>query len=118
LGHPLGIWSRGSSYLPRLLPPSGARGDHVTRGQGDSYPGWAGGLGAGQAFRDDPAGQIHGGSSRPEGTDSRHRDLGKTVDALDRAAEQLGLFVGRVAGGQAFEGILVDPEAWTETGQT
>src|SRR5580704_1263248 len=36
----------------------------------------------------------------------RRRDpnlLGETVDALCRAAEQLGLLVGRVAGGQAFE---------------
>src|SRR5580692_11117184 len=30
-------------------------------------------------------------------SDNRHRDLGETVDALGRAAEQLGLFVGRVA---------------------
>ena len=27
-------------------------------------------------------------------SDNRHRDLGETVDALGRAAEQLGLFVG------------------------
>jgi len=32
--------------------------------------------------------------------DRRHRDLGETVDALCRAAEQLGLFVGRGACGQ------------------
>ena len=31
---------------------------------------------------------------------SRHNDLGETVDALGRAAEQLGLFVGRGACGQ------------------
>ena len=36
------------------------------------------------------------------------RDLGQTVDALGRAAEHLLLFVGRVAGGQAFEGVPQD----------
>src|ERR1700730_3946109 len=36
--------------------------------------------------------------------------LGETVDALCRAAEQLGLLVGRVAGGQAFEGIPQDQQ--------
>ena len=43
-----------------------------------------------------------------------HRDLGKTVDALGRAAEQLGLFVGRVAGGQAFERVPQDGLARTD----
>jgi len=37
-----------------------------------------------------------------------HCDLGDTVDALCRAAEQLGLFVGRIAGGPALEGVPQD----------
>src|ERR1700736_6916377 len=50
-------------------------------------------------------------------TRGRRRDpnlLGETVDALCRAAEQLGLLVGRVAGGQAFEGIPQDGVARTD----
>jgi hypothetical protein len=57
----------------------------------------------GRAFRDEPAGQIHGGSSRPEGSDSRDRDLGEMVTALCGAAEQLRFVFGRVARGQKFE---------------
>ena len=79
-------------YLPHFLPPFGARGDHVTGGKAAvTRVGRVARRRAGR-FRDEPAGQIHGGSSRPEGSDSRDRDLGETVDALCRAAEQLGLF--------------------------
>ena len=44
---------------------------------------------------------------------SRHNDLGETVDALGRAAEQLGLFVVRGAGGEAFKGVPQDGIART-----
>jgi peroxiredoxin len=37
------------------------------------------------------------GSSRPEGSGSRDRDLGETVDALCGATEQLRFVFGRVA---------------------
>src|SRR5439155_5445983 len=47
-------------------------------------------------------------------SDSRNRDLGETVDALCRAAEQLGLLVGRGAGCQAFEGVPQDGVARTD----
>ena len=47
-------------------------------------------------------------------SNNRHRDLGETVDALGCAAEQLGLFVGRVAGGQAFESVPQDGVARTD----
>src|SRR5438132_11171909 len=50
-----------------------------------------------------------------ERSNSRHRDLGETVGALCRAAEQLSLLIGRVAGGQAFEGVPQDGIARTDT---
>src|SRR5262252_670350 len=49
-----------------------------------------------------------------ERSNSRHRDLGETVDALCRATEQLSLLVGRVAGSQTFEGVPQDGVARTD----
>ena len=68
------------SYLPHFLPPFGARRDHVTGGKATvTKVGRAGSAPAGYFATNR---QIHGGSSRPERSDSRDRDLGEKVDAL------------------------------------
>src|SRR5215831_12031417 len=43
-----------------------------------------------------------------------HRDLGETVDALCRAAEQFRFLFGRVAGGQELERVPKDGIARTD----
>jgi hypothetical protein len=74
------VHTSGSLISTALFASVGARRDHVTGGKATvTKVGRAGSAPAGYFATNR---QIHGGSSRPERSDSRDRDLGETVDAL------------------------------------